>query len=118
MKNYVTRGHIDFPLPKDGNNQAFPEGIQKFRNINAEQHNHDWLVWSPHKGSLYCFPSRLFWNSVCCSLSTASKSAIATAEGCPAIANWWELCKRVPEYGKSNVHGECYLARREIEIRL
>ena len=25
-------------LPKDGNNQTFPEGILKFRNINAEEH--------------------------------------------------------------------------------
>ena len=40
IENYVTRGHIDFTLtlPKDGNNQTFPEGILKFRNINAEQH--------------------------------------------------------------------------------
>ena len=88
IENYVTRGHIDFPLtlPKDGNNQTFPEGILKFRNINAEQHTRGWLVWSQHKESLYCFPCRLFWNSVCCRLSTASKSALATAECWPASA--------------------------------
>ena len=48
IEKYVTRGHIDFPLtfsiPKDDNNQTFPEGILKFRNINAEQHTRDWLV--------------------------------------------------------------------------
>jgi len=50
IENYVTRGHIDFPLtlPKDGKNQTFPIGILKFRNINAEQHTRDWLVWSQH----------------------------------------------------------------------
>ena len=31
-------------LPKNGNNETFPEGILKFRNINAEQHARDWLV--------------------------------------------------------------------------
>ena len=37
IENYVTRGHIDFPLtfPKNGNNQTFPEYILKFRNING-----------------------------------------------------------------------------------
>ena len=50
IENYVTRGHIDFflTLSKDGNNQTFPEGILKFKNINAEQHTRDWLVWSQH----------------------------------------------------------------------
>jgi len=49
-ENYVTRGHIDFPLtlPKDDKNLTFPMGILKFRNINAEQHNRDWLVWNQH----------------------------------------------------------------------
>ena len=58
IENYVTRGHVDFPLtlPKDDNNQTFPEGILKFRNINAEPHTRDWLVWGQHKESLYCFP--------------------------------------------------------------
>ena len=44
MENYFTRGHIDFPLtlPKDGSNQTFPEGILKFRNINAEQHTRNY----------------------------------------------------------------------------
>ena len=75
IENYVTRGHINFrlTLPKDGNNQTFPEGRLKFKNINAEQHTRDWLVWSLEK-LLYCFPCRLFSNSVCCRLS-ASKSS-------------------------------------------
>ena len=36
IENYITRGHIDFPLtlPKGGNNQTFPEGMLKFRGIN------------------------------------------------------------------------------------
>ena len=48
IENCVTRGRIHFPLtlPKDGKNQTFPIGVLKFRNINAEQHNRDWLVWS------------------------------------------------------------------------
>ena len=117
---YVTRGHIDFPLtlPKDGNNQRFPEGMLKFRIINAEQHTRDWLVWSQNMESLYCFPCRLFWNSVCCSPCTASKSALATAEGWPACSNWRKLCNRVPEHEKSNGHSKCSLAWRELERRL
>ena len=51
-ENYVTRGHIDFPLtlPTDGKNQTFPRGrpVLKFRNINAEQHTRDWLYWNQH----------------------------------------------------------------------
>ena len=83
MENYITRGHINFPLPlpKDGNNQTFSEGILMFRNFNAERHTRDWLVWSQHKQSLFCFPCLLFWNSVCFRLRTESKSALATAEG-------------------------------------
>ena len=62
IENHITRGHIDFPLifPKNGNNQTLPEGMLKFRNINAEQHTRDWVIWSQHKESLYCFPRRLF----------------------------------------------------------
>jgi len=35
IENYVTRGHIDFPLTllKDGKNQTFPIGILKFRKL-------------------------------------------------------------------------------------
>ena len=119
IENYVIRGHIDFPLtlPKDGNNQAFPEGILKFRNINAEQHSRDWPVCSQHKESLYCFPCRLFWSSVCCMQNTVSKSALATAEGWPASANWRKSCNRVPEHEKSNGNMECYLTWRELERR-
>ena len=105
-------GHTDIPLtlPNVGNNQTFPEGIQKFRTINAEQHTRDWLVWIQHKESLCCFPCRLFWNSVCCRLTIAFKSALATAEGWPANANWRKLCNGVPEHERSNWHRECYLA--------
>ena len=62
IENYSIRGHIDFPLtlPKDGNNQTFPEGILMCKNINAEQYTRDWLVWSQHKKLLHCFPYRLF----------------------------------------------------------
>ena len=110
-ENYVTRGHIDFPLtlPKDDNDQTFPKGILKFRNNNAEQHTRDWLVWSQHKESLYCFPCRLFSNSVCCRIS-ASKSSLATVKGWPVSAKWRKLCNRVPEHEKSNEYRECYLA--------
>ena len=111
IENYVTRGHIDFPLtlPKDGNNQTFIESILKLRNINAKQHTQDWPIWSQHKESLYCFPCWIFWNSVCSRLSTAYKSVLTTAEGWPASANWLKLCNRVPEHPKSNGHRECYV---------
>ena len=99
IENYVTRGYIVFPLtlPKDGNSQTFPEGILKFRNINGEQYTQDWLVWSQHKESLYCFPCWLFSNSVCCRMS-ASKSSLATVKGWPVSANWRKLCNRVLEH--------------------
>ena len=85
-ENYITRGHINFllTLPKDANNQTFPEGTRKFKNINAEQHL-DWLLWTQLKELLYCFPCQLFWNVVCCRLG-AFKSALATVEGWPARA--------------------------------
>ena len=62
MENYVTGGHIDFPLtlPKDGNNQTFPEGMLKIRNINAEQHTPDSLDWNQHRESLHCFSAGYF----------------------------------------------------------
>ena len=68
--------------------------------------------------SLCCFPCRLFWNSVCCWLSSASKSALATGAGWPASAKWRNLCNRVPQREKSNWHRECYVAWREFERRL
>ena len=55
----------------------------------------------------------LFWNSVCCSLSSASKSALATAESWPASYRCRKLCHRVPEHDKSNGHRERYLALRD-----
>ena len=76
IHNYLTRGIIDFPLtfPKDGKYETFSGGILNSRNINAEHHSREWLVWNQHKGSLCCFPCRLFWNSVCSRLNTASIS--------------------------------------------
>ena len=106
IENYVTRGHIDFPLklPKDGNNQTFPDGMLRFRNINVEQYARDWLVWSQHIESLHCFLCRLFCNSVCCRLNTTSKSALATGNGWPASANWRKLCNRESEPEKGDGH--------------
>ena len=86
-----------------------------FRNINAEQR--DWLAWRQHEESLYCFPCRLFWNSVCCRLSTAFKSTLATDECWPASTNWRKLCDMVSEHEKCNGHKEYYLAWRELERR-
>ena len=120
IENYVTRGHIDFLLtmPKDSNNQTFPDGIlKKLRNINADQHSRDWLVWSQHEESLCCFTCRLFWNSVFCRLSSSSKSALATAEGWSVSAKWRKLCNRVLEHEMGNGHRQCYLAWREFERR-
>ena len=104
-------------MPKDGNNQTFPEVILKFRNINAKQHTRDRLVWNQHKELLYCFPCGLFWNNVCCRLS-ASKSALATVEGWPSSAKWRKLCNRVSEHEKSNRHRKCYVTWQELERRL
>ena len=106
MENYDTGGHIDLPLilSIDRDNQRYPEGILRIININAEQHTRDRLVWSQHKESLYCFLCRLFWNSVCCMLNTASKSALATAEGWSVSTKWRKLCNRVLEHEKSNGH--------------
>ena len=104
-------------LPKDSNNQTFPEGILKLRNINPEQHTRDWLVWSQHKESLYCFPCRQFWNNVCCRLS-ASKSALAKVEGWPASDKWRKLFNKILEHEKSNEHKKYYLAWWELKRRL
>ena len=54
-------------------------------------------------------------NSVCCRLNTASKSALATAEGWPVSANWRKLCNTILEHENSNGHRKCYLALRELE---
>ena len=109
---------VTLTLHKDGNNKTFPEGILKLGNINAEQNTRHWLDCSRHKESLCCFRCKLFGSSVCCRLSSASKSALATAEGWPASANWRKLCNQVPEHENSNGHRECHLAWCELERRL
>ena len=78
----------------------------------------DWLVWSQLKQALYCFPCRLFWNDVCCNISTSSKSALASPDGWSAAGKWGKLYNRIPEHEKSNGHRGCYLAWRELERRL
>ncbi|XP_065654906.1 uncharacterized protein LOC136081512 [Hydra vulgaris] len=66
IEKYVTNDHVDFPniLPKDINNQAFPQTILNFTNVNGEFHKRVWLVWSQHKQALFCFPCRLFSGNI------------------------------------------------------
>ena len=117
IEKYVIKGHTHFPLtlPNDSSNRAFPKSVLTSRNINGEKNRRDWLVWSQHTESLYCFPCRLFWSSVG---HSSSKSALATVGGWPASALWRKLCNRVPEHERSNGHRQCYLAWRELERRL
>ena len=106
---YVIRCHIGLPntLPKDKNGQEFPQSILICQKVNGELHDRDWLVWSEHKQSLYCFPCRLFASS---SKSKSSKSALATPDGYPASGKWRKLGELLPGREWSNVHRECYLA--------
>ena len=65
IEEYVIRCHIGLPntLPKDKNGQKFLQSMLRCQKVNGELHDRDWLVWSEHKQSLYCFPCRLFVSS-------------------------------------------------------
>ncbi|XP_065671742.1 uncharacterized protein LOC136089618 [Hydra vulgaris] len=123
IEKYVTNDHVDFPniLPKDINNQAFPQTILNFKNFNGEVHKRDWLVWSQHKQALFCFPCRLFSGNISKSSVTernlSSRSVLASPDGYTATDKWRKLCNRIPEHERSNVHRDCYLAWRELERR-
>ncbi|XP_061449442.1 calsenilin isoform X4 [Rhineura floridana] len=120
IEQYVMNGHIPLPktFPKDTCNQVFPESILKFQSTNGELHVRDWLVWSQQKQALYCFPCRLFWHKTVKTSTSASKSALVSAEGWDSNGKWRKLSYRIPKHEKGNSHRECYLAWRELERRL
>ncbi|XP_013777812.1 zinc finger MYM-type protein 1-like, partial [Limulus polyphemus] len=120
IDNYVTNGNIPLPktFPKDTCNQVFPESIMKFQSTNGELHVRDWLVWSQQKQALYCFLCRLFWHKTVETSTSASMSALVSAEGWDANGKWQKLSHRIPKHEKDNGHRECDLAWRKLESYL
>lgn len=79
-----------------------------YRNLtNGEKVLREWLVYSPEKMALFCFPCKLF--------VVRSKSKFASREG---FSSWWKLNPRIYTHEKSLSHVRAFLTWKEFEVRL
>jgi len=74
---------------------------------NANVVNRSWLVFSPHKASVYCFCCLLFYNKNC-------KSSFSLQNG---FARWKHI-EKVSDHEKTLVHRQLFTVWKETERRL
>ena len=62
LEKVVRTGHLPHPpeVPKDYDGNKFPTTVLNVKQQNGEVVRRSWLVFSPTKAALYCWPCRLF----------------------------------------------------------
>ena len=119
VENYVTKGPhhpISSELPADSENLPFPSYVLQTKLNNGESVKRDWMVYSPAKEAIYCFPCKLFHNNKAIP-SVSTPSALATS-GWDKNRGWRKLYNRIPDHEKSAIHKEQYMRWRQLEARL
>ncbi|XP_065642878.1 zinc finger MYM-type protein 1-like [Hydra vulgaris] len=117
LEKFVMAGHIPFPLdmPKDNGNHIFPMSVLKSRMPNGESFSRDWLVFSPAKTALFCFPCRLFLPR---NQLPHMTSSLAMIGGWGYEKKWKNLISRIPEHEHLKIHKQCYIQWREFQARM
>ena len=101
-------------IPPDNYGRAFSHFIFKSKRPNGEIEVRNWLVFSPSKNSLFCFPCRLFTSTTI----GHPVSFLATPDGHGQTSGWKKLSSRVPHHEHTSSHKLCYLKWRQLELRL
>lgn len=118
LEEIVRAGHIPHPnhFPCDVTGSRFPISILSVKKQNGETSRRCWIVFSPIKKAIYCFPCRLFWHTI--NNPTPVQSSFASADGWGPEKKWKKLWDRIPEHEKSGAHKKCYLSWRELQRRV
>ena len=116
LEEIVRAGHIPHPsqFPCDAVGNKFPTSVLKVRKQNGETSSRSWIVFSPTKEAIYCFPCRLFSHTI----DQPTQSSLASPGGWTAERKWKKLWERVPEHEKSDSHKKCYFSWLELQRRL
>lgn len=94
------------PFPKNSHNRSFScDWFYKMLK-NHEKVERSWLLFSPLKNAVFCFPCRLFHNG---------KSSFGKVEG---FSNWQKLNPKVDEHEKSPGHVQSFMEWKELDRRL
>ena len=111
IEHAVTARQTSYPeeFPKDKNDKKFPKSILKCREQNGDCSNRDWVVWSPAKKAIFCFPCRLFKPGL---------NYFGRPQGWSGAQGWRKLYRRVPEHERSITHRKAYLEWRALEARI
>ena len=82
----------------------------------GETSHRSWIVFSPTKQAIYCFPCRLFSHTI--NSPAHLQLSFAAHGGCGADKKWKKLWDRIPGHEKSDAHKSCYLRWRQLQRRL
>ena len=66
LEGIVIAGHVPHPnqFPCDVTGQQLPTSVLNVRKQNGETNSRSWIVFSPIKEAIYCFPCRLFSHKI------------------------------------------------------
>ena len=66
LEEIVKAGHIPHPnqFPRDVTGKRFPTSVLSVKKQNGETSRRCWIVYSPTKQAIYCFPCRIFWHTI------------------------------------------------------
>lgn len=96
----IRQGRQEMPatFPRDIIGDPFPVSLLFKVMPNGEKVERDWLIWSPSKNALFCFPCRLF-----CGVNK-SKSSFASVAGYSKSFKWKKLYDRIPAHENNEEH--------------
>ena len=118
LEEIVRAGHVPHPnqFPCDVAGRRFPTSIFTVKKQNGETSHRSWIVFSPTKQAIYCFPCRLFSHTI--NSPAHLQSSFASHDGWGTDKKWKKLWDRIPDHEKSDAHKNCYLRWRELQRRL
>lgn len=115
IEDAILRGPCHHPknFPKDIHNHPFPRSVLTCTLKNGETISRDYLVWSPEKNSLFCFPCRLLSK-----IPAGQRSLLALPDGYSHNNNWRKLYDRITPHENSCGHKACYMQWKTFENSL
>ena len=118
LDEIVKAGHIPHPnqFPRDVTGKRFPTSVLSVKKQNGETSRRCWIVYSPTKQAIYCFPCRIFWHTI--DNPAHMQSSFFSRDGWGTEKKWKKLWDRIPDHEKSDAHKNCYLLWRKLQRRL
>ena len=115
LEEIVKAGHIPHlnQFPHDVTGKRFTTSVLSVKKQNGKTSRRCWIVYSPTKQAIYCFPCRIFWHTI--DYPAHMQSSFSSHDGWGTEKKWKKLGDRIPDHEKSDAHKNCYLRWRELQ---